>query len=174
MTLGFAGPAQPTGPSHKAAYNQPGMKRIFAIALGGALLVAATAPVSARYDCKMTGVRNQSACCCKGPSSEGAASTSLRAALDSDPCPSRSGSAGSCGCCDVTYDDDRPAGIAADRAGGPGQKASASTDNLPLLVSSTLPARDHVVHSVPIRPPDIDPPLLCQVDRHILLCTFLC
>ena len=163
-----------TGPSDSGAYNSVGMRRPLIIVLSGALLAAATVPAAARYDCKMTGARNQPVCCCKGPSSEAASHNSIRVVPHSAPTSSRSGSTDSCGCCDVTYDDDRPAGIAADRASGPGQKASASTDDLPLLVLSTLPARDCAVHTAPIRAPGVDLPPPRGVDRHVLLCTFLC
>lgn len=145
-----------------------GMRRILILALAGALLVSAAAPASARYDCRVTGARNQPACCCKGPSS------TAPSAGDRNACPSKIGSTDSCGCCDVTYDGDRPAAVAADRTGGPVQTVSASVDHLPPSISVAMPSHHLGIHAARIWPPGEDLPTPRAIDRHVLLCTFLC
>lgn len=149
-------------------YNAAGMRPLLTFALAGALLVSAAAPASVRYNCKMTGARNQLGCCCKGASSKAAT------AGDCTACPSMTGPTDSCGCCDTTVADDRPAGIATDFTADPVQEVFAWVDGLPVSMSAALPSHHLGTHAAGIRAPGDDPPEPFAVGQRALLCTFLC
>ena len=116
------------------------------------VLLGGVRPVVARYDCLMSGAKRQASCCCK-PLAE-------------------SRSNGSGGCCEITYEDDRPRGVA---ERGAGTTTDTSSSNLDPVVAMDASAKR------PVMAPSLAalhdargaPALPGDDDRPIFLCTLL-
>ena len=127
------------------------------------LLTVATGPVGARYDCRVTGVTNQSSCCCRGDAAPTAA-TSGCASMDMD-------AEGACGCCDVKYHDDTVKVT----------KGHASSSELRTTLDDSAPPAVFSAALGPTRAPgrsilrdDNPEPRSVGPGRYILFCSFLC
>lgn len=125
------------------------------------LLTAATGQVGARYDCRVTGVTNQSSCCCRGDAGRTAA-TSGCASMDAE---------GSCGCCDVKYHDDS---VKVTKGHAPGSELRTTlADGAPTAVFSAALSPTSAPDGSILRD-DNPEPRSVGPGRYILFCSFLC
>ena len=123
------------------------MKRLTVHALYLLLLTATTGQVTARYDCRVTGVTNQSSCCCEDEAKSVGAQ---------------------CGCCDIRYQDGTPEVAKA-------KPPTAQGDGI--LVVGLVSDASIVLSDPSSGPTDStddpDPPSKGP-GRHIFFCSFLC
>lgn len=118
------------------------------------LLSAFTVQVSARYDCNMTGVRNQKSCCCQGKAQAAAG-----------------GAVQTGGCCDVRYHD---ATVEVTQAGSDTheQRISEAQQSTVAVLAIQTPQPGLSSYSAPSR--DGPPVPSVPPDRFVLFCSFLC
>ena len=115
------------------------------------LLAATTGQGSVRYDCRVTGVKNQPSCCCVETTCHPAQAETQ------------------CGCCDVRYQDDTP-----DVAE---TKSRTAQDGGILVVGQLFEASIVLADPFSVATHSIDdhPDLPSRgPGRHILFCSFLC
>jgi hypothetical protein len=150
------------------------MKTVLIIALEWGLLAASIAPTPVRYHCRMNGMRNQPACCCQGPDAGVGIPVARSAPPDTVPCASRRESAASCGCCDVTYEDERLDAVASGRVAGPWREISAWTVDVPVTEPSVITILPATAPAAKAGTSDTSPPDAGRPRRHLLHCSFLC
>ena len=123
------------------------MKRATVYTLCVLLLAAVTGQVTARYDCRITGAKDQASCCCKNTADSAVAQ---------------------CGCCNVRYQDNTPEVVQA--------KFRATDDQGILVVELVSEASAAVLDPSALAPHALDDPgpPLDRPRRHILFCSFLC
>ncbi len=137
------------------------MRRLLVPIVCVLLLTAATRQVSARYDCRVTGVQNQLSCCCRGDAARTAA-TSGCASMDAK---------GSCGCCDVKYHDDTVKATKGHASGSELQPTLADGAAVVVLSAALSPTR---APGRSILRDDSPEPRSVGPGRYILFCSFLC